>query len=51
VIDPRRRYIASKHAAIALGIAGFLVGSWFLYQAWEARGEKTPRLLRPFTWW
>jgi hypothetical protein len=51
MINYRRNYVRSKPVAVTMGVALFLLGSWFLYQAWEARGEKTPRLARPFTWW
>ncbi len=37
--------------AIIIGVALFLLGSWFLYDAWERRGKHTPRIARPFTWW
>lgn len=48
---PRRPVISSQRLAIAAGIGLFLAGSWFLYQAWEGRGLRTPRIARPFTWW
>jgi hypothetical protein len=51
VVNIRRRVVKSKRVAIAAGVALFLIGSWFLYQAWDARGEKPPRLARPFVWW
>jgi hypothetical protein len=47
----RRPLIPSKGTAIVLGVALFVAGSYCLYDAWEGRGAKTPRPLRPFTWW
>jgi hypothetical protein len=46
-----RLHFRSQRAAVATGIALFLAGSWCLYDAWEGRGARTPRLFRPFTWW
>ena len=51
MITPRRRVKMSKGFAVTMGVTLFVIGSWFLYQAWEARGEKVPRIARPFTWW
>lgn len=45
----RKPVVRSQRVAIAMGIVLFVAGSWFLYQAWEARGQRTPRILRPFT--
>lgn len=47
----RRPFFPDKRAAIAIGAALFLAGSWCLYDAWEGRGGSTPRLLRPIAWW
>lgn len=46
-----RRRIRSQRVAVIAGVILFLVASWFLYQAWDARGEKAPRIARPFIWW
>lgn len=43
--------IRSQRTAIVVGLAGFGVGWWGLWQAFEGRGRPTPRPLRPFTWW
>ena len=51
MIIPRRQIDRNKQAAVVIGVILFLVASWFLYQAWDARGEKPPRLARPFIWW
>jgi hypothetical protein len=47
----RRLYIRSKPFAVTMGVILFVLGSWFLFQAWDARGEKPPRIARPFAWW
>lgn len=47
----RRPWFRSQRTAVALGAALFLIGSWCLYDAWERRGQATPRILRPVTWW
>lgn len=48
----RRRLISpSQPAAILIGGLLFLGGSYFLWEAWEGRGQQMPRLLRPFGWW
>ena len=47
----RRPLIKTQKIAILLGVLGFLIGSWFLYDAWEGRGIRTPPIARPFTWW
>jgi len=46
-----RPLVKSQTAAIMIGVGLFLAGSWFLYDAWERRGQRTPRIARPFTWW
>ncbi len=46
----RRPMIKDKKAAVLLGGGLFLLGSWFLFDAWERRGQRTPRLARPFVW-
>ncbi len=48
---PRHPLVKSHYVAIGIGVGLFLAGSWFLYDAWEGRGRKTPRIARPFTWW
>lgn len=50
-MHPHRPLVRSQGLAIAIGVGLFLAGSWFLYDAWEGRGRKTPRAFRPFTWW
>jgi hypothetical protein len=46
-----RPLVRDKTSAIIIGVALFVAGSWFLYDAWERRGQRTPRIARPFTWW
>jgi len=47
----QRPLVKDQAAAILIGVGLFLAGSWFLYDAWERRGQRTPRIARPFTWW
>lgn len=47
----KRPLIRNQRTAIVLGIGLFLLGSWFLYDAFERRGKDTPHVFRPFTWW
>lgn len=47
----KRPFFRNKGTAIAVGGVLFLAGSACLYDAWERRGGKTPRLLRPIAWW
>lgn len=47
----KRPLFQSKTTAVVVGAALFLAGSWCLYDAWDRRGQKPPRLARPFTWW
>ena len=47
----KKPLVRNQKLAVVLGVAGFLLGSWFLYDAWERRGQSTPRIARPFTWW
>jgi hypothetical protein len=47
----KRPLMRDQGSAIIIGVGLFLLGSWFLYDAWERRGLKTPRIARPFTWW
>lgn len=47
----RRPHIKSQAAAVVLGVALFVAGSWCLHDAWEGRGRELPRVLRPFSWW
>lgn len=46
----RGPHFRDRATAIVLGVALFAAGSWCLYDAWEGRGDRTPPLLRPFTW-
>jgi hypothetical protein len=50
MIGPRHPFVPDRRVAVAAGVVLFLAGSWFLYDAWEGRGLKTPRIARPFTW-
>lgn len=50
-MNVRRRVIKDKRVAIVIGVLLFLTASWFLYQAWDARGQKPPAPVRPFIWW
>jgi len=47
---PRPLFKRSSTAVI-VGLALFGAGSWCLYDAWEGRGNATPRVFRPFAWW
>lgn len=47
----RRPFVRDKNLGIGLGVAAFLLGSFFLWDAWEGRGGETPKLMRPFAWW
>jgi hypothetical protein len=47
----QRPLFRSQTTAVVVGGALFLAGSWCLYDAWERRGQHTPRVLRPFAWW
>lgn len=47
----RHPFVPDQKMAIAIGAGLFLLGAWFLYDAWEGRGKKTPRILRPITFW
>lgn len=38
--------IKSQPAAIVVGISSLLIAAWAFNQAWEARGEKRPRIAR-----
>lgn len=46
-----RPLVADQQVAIGLGLVAFAAGWVLLYDAWEGRGQRTPRPLRPFTWW
>lgn len=47
----RRPLFPSKEIALTIGLGGFVLAWVALYDAFEARGQDTPRVLRPFTWW
>jgi hypothetical protein len=47
----RRPFFRSKEIAIVVGLSAFGLAWFALYDAYEARGDGTPKLLRPFTWW
>ena len=47
----RRPLFRSQSTAVVVGAALFLAGSFCLYDAWERRGQPTPRAARPFAWW
>lgn len=34
-----------------LGLGCFLLGWYFLHDAYDGRGKDQPAWLRPFTWW
>lgn len=51
MIRIQRPLVKSQTAAVLIGVSLFLLASWFLYDAWERRGQPTPRIARPFTWW
>lgn len=46
-----RPFFRNQGVAISVGMLGFGVAWWALYDAYQARGADTPKLLRPFTWW
>ncbi|GAA4699739.1 hypothetical protein [Phytohabitans rumicis] len=47
----QRPLFQSQTTAVLVGAALFLAGSYCLWDAWGGRGQSTPRLARPFTWW
>jgi len=47
----KRPLIKSQPVAIAAGLGAFVAGWICLHDAYEGRGQDTPRWLRPFTWW
>lgn len=46
-----RPFFQETSTAVVVGLVLFGAGSWCLYDAWERRGGRTPRLMRPFAWW
>lgn len=46
----RRPLFRRQSSAVLVGAGLFLAGSFCLYDAWERRGQDTPRLLRPVLW-
>lgn len=47
----RRPFFPNKETAVIVGVAGFALAWFALYDAYESRGTATPKILRPFTWW
>lgn len=47
----RRPFIQDQTAAVVGGLLLFGLGALLLYDAYERRGQKAPRVLRPFTFW
>lgn len=47
----KRPMVKDQGLAVALGVAAFGAGWFFLYDAWEGRGHPTPAVARLFTWW
>lgn len=47
----RRPWIKDHRTAVVLGVLLFALGAAVLYDAYEGRGMKTPRILRPVTFW
>lgn len=47
----RKPVIASQTLEVTAGVGCFLLGSFLLWDAWEGRGQRSPRIVRPFTWW
>ena len=43
----RRPLFRRQSTAVLVGGALFVAGSFCLYDAWERRGQPTPKLLRP----
>jgi hypothetical protein len=46
----RRPLFRRQATAVIVGAGLFLAGSFCLYDAWERRGQPTPRPLRPILW-
>lgn len=47
----RRPFVKDQTAAVVGGLLLFGLGALLLYDAYERRGQRTPRLLRPVTFW
>lgn len=47
----RRPLFRSPGVALGLGLVAFGVGWLCLWDAYEGRGDRSPAILRPFTWW
>jgi hypothetical protein len=44
----RRPLIQDQATAVVCGAVAFVAGCVLLWDAWEGRGGRTPRFLRPF---
>jgi hypothetical protein len=47
----RRPLFADQHRAVAVGLVLVAAGFVVLYDAYDGRGERKPRLLGPFLPW
>jgi len=47
----KRPFFRSSDVALLVGLGGFALAWFALYDAYEARGQGTPKILRPITWW
>jgi hypothetical protein len=47
----RPRHFMPQGMEVGMGLLLFVIGSWFLYQAYDGRGRDQPKILRPFSFW
>lgn len=47
----RPRHFMPQGFEVLAGISFFILGAWFLYQAYGGRGRDQPKILRPFSFW
>jgi hypothetical protein len=45
------RHLLPHGGEVIAGLLLFVIGSWFLYQAYDGRGKDQPHILRPFSFW
>lgn len=46
---PRRTYLRNRRGWMVAGIVMFIAACWIFYDLHEARGGKTPLIIRMFT--